>query len=252
MENNALIINPSGPGEFVLVCEHATNYMPSEFDGLGLPEVALQSHIAWDPGALPVAEALAGYLDCPLVVPQVSRLIIDCNRLPDVQSAMPELSEAYCIPGNKGLTEAERNDRSLRFYYPFHRALDAILERKLAASRSTTMLTVHSFNPVFNGVKRREEIGLIHDADARFAEAFRAILSDLTHLRVDLNAPYGPDDGVTHTLQRHGTVRGLPNIMVEIRNDLITTPKNQDHIATMLAKCVQRAMRCRNVASKNR
>jgi len=35
------------------------------------------------------------------------------------------------------------------------------------------------------------------------------------------NDPYGPEDGVTHSLKIHGLAQGLPNVMIEIRNDLL-------------------------------
>ena len=38
---------------------------------------------------------------------------------------------------------------------------------------------------------------------------------------VKRNEPYGPQDGVCHTLNLHAGARGLAYAMIEIRNDLI-------------------------------
>ena len=115
--------NPDGAGEFVIVCEHAANAVPAEFAGLGLTPELLASHIAWDPGAREVARAMAERLDAPLVAQRVSRLLYDCNRPPDAESAVPEVSEVHPIPGNQGLSAEAKAARAARFYAPFREAL---------------------------------------------------------------------------------------------------------------------------------
>ena len=87
------VVNPSGAGAFVVVCEHASNFIPAGFGALGLDEAALASHIAWDPGALAVAKTLSARLDAPLVAQRVSRLLYDCNRPPEAASACKIMNE---------------------------------------------------------------------------------------------------------------------------------------------------------------
>ena len=103
------VFNQGGEGPFVLTCEHATNEVPEEFGNLGLDDALLETHIAWDPGARPVAEALARLLDAPLIMPQVSRLVCDCNRPHGSAESMPDSSEIYDIPGNRDLTPGQRD-----------------------------------------------------------------------------------------------------------------------------------------------
>ena len=74
------VSNPGGSSPFVLTCDHASNFLPAEFGTLGLAAADLSRHIAWDPGALPVARRMARALDAPLIESRVSRLVIDCNR----------------------------------------------------------------------------------------------------------------------------------------------------------------------------
>ena len=83
------VFNSEGQAPILLVCEHATNFIPARFKDLGLTPAQLQSHIAWDPGAIETAEAMAEILDAPLISATVSRLIYDCNRPPDSATAMP-------------------------------------------------------------------------------------------------------------------------------------------------------------------
>ena len=44
----------------LIVCEHASKYIPPAFHQLGLTTAEAESHIAWDPGALAVAKERRG------------------------------------------------------------------------------------------------------------------------------------------------------------------------------------------------
>ena len=98
------VINAHATSDIVLVCEHASSFIPPEFHDLGLGPEARLSHIAWDPGALEIARAMSALLDATLVVQRISRLVYDCNRPPEVAAAVPEVSEKYIVSGNAGLT----------------------------------------------------------------------------------------------------------------------------------------------------
>lgn len=235
--------NPDAGGDFVIVCEHASNAMPPEFEGLGLAPELRASHIAWDPGALEVARRIAGRLEAPLVAQRVSRLIYDCNRPPEAESAVPEVSEVYPIPGNAGLTAAERKARAARFYAPFRAALAGVLDARMGAGRRPVLLTVHTFTPVYDGVRRDTDIGILHDRDRRFADALIAEAARRDGRVVHRNKPYGPKDGVTHTLATMAMPRGLLNAMVEIRNDLVADAGSQREMADWLADCAEAALK---------
>lgn len=241
-ENVVDILNPDGKGPIVLVCEHASNHIPPEFGDLGLAAEARLSHIAWDPGAYPVAKAMSALLDAPLLSPRVSRLVYDCNRPPEAESAMPARSEIFDVPGNAGLDAAQRAARATRFYHPFREALAAFLDRRIAAGETPVLITVHSFTPVYNGVPRHLDVGILHDADSRLADAMLELCGGATDLRFRRNQPYGPDDGVTHTLRLHALPRGLMNVMIEIRNDLIAESGSQRAMAERLSRCASGAL----------
>ncbi|MCF3936376.1 N-formylglutamate amidohydrolase [Acuticoccus sp. M5D2P5] len=215
------VINEDGRGDVVLVCEHASNFMPAEFGGLGLSDDERRAHIAWDPGALPVARTLSETFDAPLVAARVSRLVYDCNRPPEAESAIPAQSEIFAIPGNQDLSEAARADRAARYYKPFRETVCNLLDRREASGRRSVLVTIHSFTAVYFGVRRELDVGIIHDTDRRLADPLLAACRNAGPMTVCLNEPYGPEDGVTHTLREHALPRGLLNAMIEIRNDLI-------------------------------
>lgn len=220
-------LNPLGAGPVVLLCEHASNHIPAHYDGLGLTRAQQVSHVAWDPGARAVSLSLSKALDAPLVASRVSRLVYDCNRPPDSPGAITAQSETTDIPGNRGLTAAQRQERIESVYRPFCAAVDAVLDRRKALDLPTALVTIHSFTPVYFGEQRAVELGILHDTDSRLADAMLAepvvgpVTGPVSGRDVRRNAPYGPEDGVTHSLQRHGIARGLANVMIELRNDLI-------------------------------
>jgi predicted N-formylglutamate amidohydrolase len=246
------VTNPSGASDFLIVCEHASKVIPAGFGNLGLKDAALNSHIAWDPGALAVAEAMSALLDAPLVAQRVSRLLYDCNRPPESDSAVPAVSEVTRVPGNTGLSAADRQARAARFYAPFRDTLAGCIDRRMKSGRAPAIITVHSFTPIFKGVRRETGLGILHDTDARLADALLETTKGGMDLAVHRNRPYGPEDGVTHTLAEHGVARGLLNVMLEIRNDLIGDSASQAAMAQWLARCVAEALTALTIRSGGR
>lgn len=232
------VVNPNGRAPVVLVCEHASNSIPPELDNLGLGPAALVSHIAWDPGAGAVAAYVSAALDAALIIGTVSRLVYDCNRPPEAPDAIPRQSETTDIPGNADLTGAARARRAAAIHGPFHKAVAAVM----AARPAPILVTIHSFTPVYGGQRRDAEIGVLHDTDSRLADAMLALAGDHLPFACDRNVPYGPEDGVTHTLQLHGLPHGHRNVMLEIRNDLIATSEDQQAMARRLGAWIMAAL----------
>ncbi|MBK1667132.1 hypothetical protein CKO28_03615 [Rhodovibrio sodomensis] len=234
-------VNPDGRADVVLICEHAANRIPDALDDLGLDAETRGSHVAWDPGAAEVARAMADRLDAPLFLQRFSRLVYDCNRPVFAASAVPAVSERYVIPGNDGLDRAARADRQAAVYLPFRDCVAGFVRRRIAAGRPPAIVTVHTFTPVFEGRRRTTELGVLHDADARLADAVLALLSAESDLEVRRNDPYGPADGVTHTLKVQALGHGLPNVMFEIRSDLVADAAGQRAFAERLSRTVTAA-----------
>ncbi|WP_169570017.1 N-formylglutamate amidohydrolase [Sneathiella limimaris] len=233
------LLNAGGDSSVLLICEHATNYIPDEFADLGLDENILFSHIAWDPGAIDLATQIALNLNAQLVVAGVSRLLFDCNRDANAIDAIPETSEKYSIPGNRNLSSSEKKDRFERIYLPFENLVEDVLNKH---PNIKAIVTVHSFTPVYLGHKRDVEIGLLHDKKDDFAVAIREASQASSNLVIRLNEPYSSRDGVTHTLKTHGTKRGLESAMIEVKNDLLKTQEDVSSIAELLSSSIKMAM----------
>ncbi|MBL4757206.1 MAG: N-formylglutamate amidohydrolase [Rhizobiales bacterium] len=245
------LINPDASGFVVLVCEHASNFIPEKYQNLGLDRAALQSHIAWDPGALALSKILSRRLNAPLVAQKISRLVYDCNRPGDAVSAIPARSEVWDIPGNAELSDIDRQARIDGVYAPFSNALDRLLQSRMDAGIPTNIVTVHSFTSVFNNKPRDVDVGILHDEDTRMADALLQECSGESAYRVRRNQPYGPEDGVTHTLREHALSRGLPNVMLEIRNDLVGDQTAQTRMADWLVPRINAALDTVSGAQEN-
>lgn len=229
------VINRAGRSDIILVCEHASRKIPLSFGNLGLDDDVLNAHVSWDPGALAVAELLSKSLDAALVYQNYSRLVYDCNRPPESSGAMPEKSEIFVIPANQNLSAHERYARTSKLYIPFHDEIDTLINERKRQGRNVVVVTIHSFTPVYFGQKRDVEIGILHDQDARLADRMLDNASrDGANWRVERNKPYGPQDGVTHTLKLHALPSKLENVMIEIRNDLVADTGGEQAIAQYL------------------
>jgi predicted N-formylglutamate amidohydrolase len=215
------VLNRQGRGTAVLVCEHASHFIPAGYDRLGLSAADQLRHIGWDIGALGLARNLSALLDAPLVHATYSRLLLDLNRPVAAQDSIVLQSEDTRVPGNAGLASAERDYRRQHIYAPFHAELDALIDQRLQSGQATAVVSIHSFTPSYHGVARPWHVGVISKDDRQLADALLQALAANTDLCIGDNLPYGPDDGVYHSLQRHGEARGLRGAMIEVRNDLL-------------------------------
>jgi len=240
------IINESAVGPIVFVCEHASNRIPAAFDHIGISESVQQSHAGWDIGALALSIALSNRLASPLVASTVSRLVYDCNRAPDSDTAIvPEIvpeTETESLPGNQNLSHVQRLERIEAVYDPFSEALSDLLDQRLTQNISTCLVTVHSFTPVFCGQIRHVELGVLHDSDSFLADLILKIAPKYTTLVVERNQPYGPSDDVTHTLQKHALPRNMLNVMLEIKNDLLVEPASVEMVCDVLSPLLEEAI----------
>ena len=184
-----------------------------------------------------MAQTLANTLGAPLVMSRVSRLVYDCNRNTYAADAIPEKVENIDVPGNRALSDADRRARVIQVYVPFR----DLLARTLTAFASPpALVTIHSYSPTWLGKPRDVEIGLLHDADDRLAK--RMLRAAPTGIKTRLNEPYSAADGVMHTLKAHALPWGLQNVMIEVRNDLISDAVRVARMATQIADMLTSAL----------
>jgi predicted N-formylglutamate amidohydrolase len=230
-----VIVNSHGKGRAVLTCDHASAYVPRRLGSLGLEPKDRMRHIAWDIGAAGVARGLSRHLDAPLILAGYSRLVVDCNRPLRVADIFTERSEDTPIPGNIGISVGEKADRAAVFYWPYHDALHRLIESRMMAGVVPVLICVHSFTPVYRGVSRRWHVGVHYRLDSRLAALALAGLRHDPELIVGENEPYGVSLDEDYTALVHAERRGLPYVLFEIRQDLISSQAGIDAWADRLA-----------------
>jgi predicted N-formylglutamate amidohydrolase len=228
---------------FVVLCDHASRRIPRALGSLGLPESELERHIAWDIGARGLAERLASKLDAWLVLQNYSRLVIDCNRRLDRPDSIAVRSEDTVIPGNEGLTPAGAERRARAIFEPYHARIHGELEARAAAGRTSVLLFVHSFTPVFRGVARAWHAGVLYHRDTRLALPLLAALRRESALEIGDNQPYAATALTDYGIVVHGEERGLPHVELEVRQDLLSDAAGQEAWAERLSRLVSSAAR---------
>lgn len=236
------ILNAEGTSAFLIVADHAGNAFPRSVGRLGLPEPDRMRHIAWDIGIAGVCRTLAERLDATLIQQNYSRLIIDCNRPPGTPASIPEVSEATPIPGNLGLSDAARDARAHEIFQPYHARIDAEIDRRAQAGRPAVLVAMHSFTPVYLGVARPWQVGVLYNRDARLAGAVLTALRQDGGLQVGDNEPYSVDDTTDYTIPVHGERRGLFHVGIEIRQDLVAHPAGQAEWGARMALVLAEAL----------
>ncbi len=230
------LVNPTGLARVLLVCDHASNRVPLRLGSLGLGAADLADHIAWDPGAAEVALGLSARLDAPLVLGGYSRLVIDLNRpLANPESMAPE-SAGVPVPGNRDLSPQARAERVRALFDPYHQAVDRLLAGR--AGRPTLLLSIHSFTPVLDAAPRPWHAGVAYGRDRRLADLLLPALRRPGDLCIGDNQPYGVDDAHDYTLPTHGEGRGIPHVMIEMRQDGLRTAADITGWAERLASAI--------------
>jgi predicted N-formylglutamate amidohydrolase len=236
------IYNYPEKSPFLLVADHAGNLIPRALGRLGLAETDCNRHIAWDIGVVGLARLLADQLKANLITQNYSRLVIDCNRPLDAATSIANLSEDTVIPGNAHVSKRDREARTREIFEPYHAQIAAELDHRQSAGLPTALISLHSFTPVFKGLSRPWHVGVLYNRDSRLARPLLALLHADDDLLVGDNVPYVVGDATDYTIPVHGERRGLPHVLLEIRQDLIEDESGQREwavrLARLLPKCI--------------
>ncbi|HEX2591701.1 MAG TPA: DUF1244 domain-containing protein [Rhizomicrobium sp.] len=209
----------SGKSRLIFVCDHASNAVPAPYGDLGLAPALFQTHIAYDIGAAAVTRALAASFAAPAVIACWSRLLIDLNRGADDPTIVMKLSDGSMIPGNRNADAGEVAHRIAAFHKPYHDAIEEEIAQARAAGIVPVLISLHSFTPQMKGVKRPWEIGVLWDRDDRLAAPLLRRFVESGFVTGD-NEPYS-GELENDCMYRHGTMHGLPHVLIEMRQDLI-------------------------------
>lgn len=212
----------------IITCEHAMNTIPPAFaDLFNHDRDVLFTHRGIDIGALAIANHLAETLPCDYYqAATLSRLVIDCNR---------SLKNAQCFSEwTNTLSKNEKHAIIDTYYHPYRRPAIQKIEQFIAQGKRIIHLSIHSFTPVLNGVKREADIGLLYDPkrdnEKKFARAWQeAFAKTEPQYRVRMNYPYrGTSDGFTTALRKQFSAQEYVGLEVE-SNQALMKPLSVQH-----------------------
>lgn len=235
------VLNEATRSQFVIVCDHAGRALPRALGDLGLTEADREAHIAWDIGVLGMARRLSEELDAVLFFQHYSRLVIDCNRPLEAKDSIPEITGGIDVPGNRGLSQADRRARVDAIFTPYHERIRASLEKR-DQEAPYFLLSMHSFTPILYGVARPFHAGVLYHHDRRLALPLLELLRAEPGLVVGDNEPYAASPKTDYSIIEHAQNKGVPYVEIEVRQDLIGEETGQVEWAQRLARCVRQSI----------
>ena len=225
------------PANLLLIADHASNFIPKKYNNLGVSKKEILTHKAYDPGVRDLAINLSNKLNSYLILGNYSRLLIDCNRDLNDPTLISVISDRKLILGNKNITKQERINRINNMYKPYHKKIKKnILEKKI-----NVIISLHSFNPIFKGKKRKLKYGILSNQDRRLSDLLLHELKKKKKIVGD-NKPY-KGSLIGDTLYKHALKRGIHHSLIEIRNDLLSNCKKIDQVSNLLYRVINESIK---------
>lgn len=226
------VIPSNGRARLLLTCEHASNRLPGPWAWQPEDEWLRETHWAWDIGAAAMTRALAERLEGAAVLARFTRLLVDPNRPPEAPDLFLEQAEGRRVALNRDLTDAERRGRVARYHRPLHAAIDRVAE----SCRPALLVAIHSFTPVWDGVPREVEVGVLHsdqpELAARWAEELRAG----SDYEVRINEPYSGERQLIYSVYTHAQTGGMPGLELELNQRLLIDRDSRAALTGLLSE----------------
>ena len=244
------VINPDFISDTLLVCDHGGVAIPVALDGLGLNAAMLARHISHDIGAAEVTRLLSTRLRAPGILFNYSRLVIDPNRRPDDPTVIREISDGIVIPGNRSLDAIDREERYDALHRPYQHTIASMLERIEERGNTPAVMSIHSFTPVMKGYERPWHVGILSNVDRRVGDALMAALSASKDICIGDNLPYSGISPYGYTIETQAVPKGFPNVLIEIRQDLIDTHHGAAEWAGRIGEALERVLGDRSLLTR--
>ena len=225
----------------LLVCDHAGDAVPRSLHEQNLSREELSRHIAVDVNAYRVALTVANELNSTLVSQRYSRLVVDMNRPPESEESMPQFSDGTLIPFNQNLDNSERAARLAEIFTPYHDTITGLLDDM---SPPCALIAIHSFTPKLKDANPRPwHVDLMSRTHGDFSLRLEQHLkAENPNLKIGQSQVFQMMDHRDFTIPFHAESRGILNVSVEIRNDMISNKEQIHAWGIMLARCIKASL----------
>jgi predicted N-formylglutamate amidohydrolase len=224
-----LVEGAAEPG-IVLTCEHASQHMPATHALTGEDARLRDTHWAYDLGARELTLACAEELGATAVLASFSRLLVDPNREEDHPDLFRRTAEGHPVRLNANLTHADRAQRLAQYYGPFHTAV----RQCITATRPALLFSIHSFTPLYEGVPRIVQLGVLFNREEALAHVFGAELAR-RGFSSQANEPWSGKAGLIYSAESHAYAAGARPLELEVRQDLACDPAYRARLVPALA-----------------
>ena len=199
----------------IISCEHGGHEVPAAYAPLFVGhEALLQTHRGWDPGALALAQQMAGAFGAPLFTATTTRLLIDLNRSVGHRHLYSEATRSLPLSARREIVALH--------YRPHRDTVESEVARRIVAGERVVHIASHSFTPELQGVVRQADVAWLYNPRRAGEQAFASVwLAALKRRRPDLklrrNYPYeGKGDGLTSLLRKRHAAADYVGIELEV------------------------------------
>jgi len=220
----------------LFIADHASNLIPNSLKNIDLKENQLNSHIAYDLGVKELCVNLSSLLNSKYIMGEYSRLIIDLNRDISDPTLIPEIVDRNVIVKNLNLSNYEKKKRITEIYNRYHRKITTTINQ----NNIKALISLHSFNPIFKKKKRNIHFGILSNQDRRLSEYIIAEMKS-RKLRVGDNEPY-KGNLIGDTMYKHGLKNNLHHTLIEVRNDLLSSPTKVHRVSALLKEIINNSI----------
>lgn len=227
------IVRGGADAPLILTCEHASERMPEPWSWPEADRRLIGTHWAFDLGAADLTRELAARIHGVGILARFSRLLVDPNRGEQEPSLFREVAERAPVALNARIDATDREARLTKYYRPFHAAVD----REVAVTKATTLLSVHSYTGLYEGEPRMLEVGILFDREEALGEQLVSAFED-AGFHTAPNEPYSGKAGLIHSAAMHADARGLRAVEIELRQDLAVLPAFRARVIDVLAKAL--------------
>jgi len=225
----------------LITCEHAVNHVPELWRKLfaGREEV-LQSHRAYDAGALEMAHCLSESIAAPLFEAAVTRLLIDHNRSPHHRALWSEFS--------RNLAAEQKHALLAEYYRPYREMVARWIQSRHQQGRVVVHISVHSFTPLLDGQERKVDLGVLYDPQRPLETSFGRLWKSklerhVRNLRIRLNTPYrGSSDCQQTSYRNHFESDAYLGLELEINQALVLQQETWSDLQGRIAKSLQETL----------
>jgi len=184
-----------------------------------------------------MGQAFAKSLEAPLVASTTTRLLVELNRSPHHRSLFSKIT--------RDLPDAEKAKILQRWYDPHRQRVVEEIQRGQSRADTVLHLAMHTFAPVFDGVTRTTDIGLLFDPsralERRLCVAWQHALREARpDLSIHRNQPYrGVSDGLGTALRREWPASKYVAMELEVNHRFAIgpTPPWRRLLRTLVQTC---------------